>query len=78
MVTLVASVFVVGPVFPAVSVTPLAAKRAITVPSEQLATVIVIELPLEADGVKVQPVAVPWLEKSPAAIPETLSEKTSV
>jgi hypothetical protein len=78
MITALASVLDVGPVFPAVSVTPLAASRAITVPSEQPATVTVIEVPEAADGVKVQPVAVPVLEKSPAVMPETLSEKVRV
>jgi hypothetical protein len=56
----------------------LATRRATTVPSEQLAAVTVIELPLEADGVNTHPVAVPVLEKSPAAIPLTDSEKVRV
>ena len=60
------------------SVTEPEAKRATTVPSEQLSTATVIAVPLEADGVKVQPVAVPWLEKSPEEIPETDSEKVRV
>jgi hypothetical protein len=78
MITALASVLDVGPLFPAVSVTPLATRRATTVPSEQLATVTVIELPLDADGVNTQPVAVPALEKSLDAMPDTLSEKVSV
>ena len=45
---------------------------------EQVVTVTVIELPDAADGVNVQPVAVPAFVKSPAAIPDTLSEKVSV
>jgi hypothetical protein len=78
IVTLAASVLDVGPVLPAVSVTPFAASRAITVPSEQLATVTVIEVPLEADGVNTQPVAVPVLEKSLDAILLTDSLKVRV
>ena len=68
----------VGPLLPAVSVTPLAARRATTVPSEQLATVTVTELPEAADGVNTHPVAVPVLVKSPEAIPDTDSEKARV
>ena len=45
---------------------------------EQVVTVRVIELPDAADGVNVHPVAVPAFVKSPAAIPDTLSEKVSV
>ena len=75
---MLATAAVAGPVLPAVSVTPLATRFATTVPSEQLATVTVIELPEAADGVKVQPVAVPVLVKSAAAIPETDSEKVRV
>ena len=78
IVTEEASVLAVGPVLPAVSVTPLAARRATTVPSKQPATVMVIEEPEAADGVKVQPVAVPVLVKSDEAIPETDSEKVRV
>ena len=78
IVTLEASVLEAGPVLPAVSVTPLAARRATTVPSEQLATVTVIDVPEAADGVNTQPVAVPVLVKSAAAIPETDSEKARV
>ena len=78
IVTDEASVFDAGPALPAVSVTEPEARRATTVPSEQLPTVTVITVPLEADGVKVQPVAVPWLEKSPAPMPDTASEKVRV
>jgi hypothetical protein len=48
------------------------------VPSEQLATVTVIDVPLAADGVKAQPVAVPALEKSLDAMPLTDSLKVKV
>ena len=64
-----------GPVLPAESETEEAARRSTTVPSEQEATVIVIEEPEAAEGVKTQPVAVPALEKSAAVKPEMLSEK---
>ena len=78
MVTEDASVFEAGPVLPAWSATEPEDRRATTVPSEQLSTVTVIVVPLEADGVKVQPVAVPVFEKSPAVIPLTDSEKVRV
>ena len=66
-------------VFPAASETPLAARRMTTVPSVEQVTVTVIDVPLEADGVIVEQVAVPLvLLKSPAAIPLTLSEKVRV
>ena len=78
IVTLEATAAAAGPVLPAVSVTPLAARLRITVPSEQLATVTVIDVPEAADGVKTQPVAVPVLVKSDEAIPETDSEKVRV
>ncbi|MFM8884304.1 MAG: hypothetical protein ACKOH7_05830, partial [Solirubrobacterales bacterium] len=67
-----------GPVFPAESATPEAVSRGVTVPSPQPEAVTVIEVPLAADGVNVQPVAVPALEKSPEAMPETGSLKVSV
>jgi hypothetical protein len=78
MVTLEASALDAGPVFPATSVTPLVARRATTVPSEVHVTVTVIEVPDVAEGEKLQPPAEPVLEKSPVAIPETLSENASV
>ena len=78
IVTLEATAAVAGPVLPAVSVTPLAARFIMTVPAEQLATVTVIDAPEAADGVKAQPVAVPVLVKSAAVIPETDSEKVRV
>jgi len=53
-----------GPVVPAASVTALAASRGWSVPVvEQVVTVIVKELPDEALGVNVQPVAVPALDR---------------
>jgi len=78
IVTLDALVALAGPVLPAGSLTELAASLAITVPSEVHATVTVMDVPDDADGVNEQPVAVPVLEKSPLAIPLTLSEKFSV
>ena len=45
---------------------------------EQEETVIVIEEPEDAEGVKTQPVAVPVLEKSAAVNPEIASEKVRV
>lgn len=78
MVTLVASAIEVGPVLFAESATALAASRAMTVPSEEQVTVTVIEVPDAAEGVKVQPVAVPVFVKSPVPMPETDSENASV
>jgi hypothetical protein len=66
-----------GPVMPDADTAP-AAIRATTVPSDEHATPTVIVVPDPADGVNTQPVAVPVLEKSPAAIPVTLLLKTSV
>jgi len=48
------------------------------VPSEQEAAVIVIDDPEAAEGVKIQPVAVPEFEKSAEVSPETASEKVMV
>jgi hypothetical protein len=71
----------VGPVLPAVSVAPLAANCGCSVPvAEHAATAIVMGVPPVADvadGVNVQPVAVPALAKSVATIPETFSENVS-
>jgi len=78
MVTLEASAALVGPVLAAASVTPLAASRATTVPSEVHTTLTVIEVPEAADGVNAHPVAVPVLEKSPEAMPLTDSLNASV
>ena len=67
-----------GPVLPAESETDANASFKITVPSEQEATVTVIEEPEAAEGVKTQPVAVPVFEKSAEVRPEMLSEKVRV
>ena len=67
-----------GPLLPAESDTAEAASRNTTVPSEQEATVTVIEDPEAADGVKTQPVAVPVLEKSAVVKPLTDLEKVRV
>ena len=69
---------VAGPAVPAPSAAPLAAKRGVTVPSEQLVTVTVRVLPVSAPGAKTQPVAVPVLVKSAAVTPVTSSENVSV
>ena len=74
----VASALDAGPLFVAVSVTPFAARRATTVPSDEHTTVTVIDDPDDPDGVNEQPVAEPSFEKSPAAIPLTNSPNTSV
>ena len=66
-----------GPVMPE-AVTASAAIRATTVPSDAHATDTVTLEPDEPDGVNTHPVAVPVLEKSPAAIPVTLLLNTSV
>ena len=60
------------------SLTPEAASLNIKVPLEQEETVIVIEEPEAAEGVKTQLVAVPVLLKSAAARPEIASEKVRV
>ena len=67
-----------GPVLVAVSLAPSAAKRGITVPSEQPDTVTVRDEPVSLPGAKLQPVAVPVFTKSPAATPVTDSENVSV
>ena len=66
-----------GPFMPDAA-TALAAIRATTVPSDAHATDTVTLEPDELDGVNTHPVAVPVLEKSPAAIPVTLLLNTSV
>jgi hypothetical protein len=63
---------------PAASETALAANLNTTVPSEQEATVILIDDPEAAEGVNTQPVAVPVLEKSAEVKPEMFSEKVRV
>ena len=45
---------------------------------EQEETVIVIEEPEDAEGVKTQPVAVPVFEKSAEVKPDTVSEKVRI
>ena len=72
------SAIVAGPVLPAASVAPFAAKCGITVPPEQLVSVTVRVLPESVPGAKTQPVAVPVCVKSPAATPVTDSENVSV
>ena len=64
-----------GAVLPAASETAEAANLSTTVPSEQEATVIVIDEPELAEGVNRQPVAVPVLEKSTEVKPLTDLEK---
>ena len=66
-----------GPVMPDAD-TASAAIRATTVPSDEHATDTLTLEPDELDGVNTHPVAVPVLEKSPAAIPVTLLLNTSV
>ena len=77
-VTEEASKLAAGPVLPAVSLTPEAASLNIKVPLEQEETVIVIEEPEDAEGVKTQPVAVPVFEKSAEVKPDTVSEKVRI
>ena len=68
-----------GPVFPAPSTAPFAAKRGMTVPSEQLLIVTVrTVLDESVPGANEHPVAVPVFEKSPAATSVTASEKVIV
>lgn len=79
IVTLEASALLLGPVFDALSLTDPEARRRTTVPSVVQTTDTVMVEPDEADGVKDEHVAVPEaLLKSPASIPETVSEKVSV
>ena len=67
---------VAGPVFPAVSLAPLAANRGATVPFTVHDTVTVrVVLDVSVPGSKVH-VAVPVFVKSAAATPVTASEKT--
>ena len=49
-----------------------------TVPSEQLLIVTLRDVPTSVPGANVQPVALPVLEKSPAATPVTDSANVSV
>jgi hypothetical protein len=76
-----ASRMAVGPALPELSVTAFAARRSVTLPSDEHVTDTVIDDPLAALGVNTQPVAAPedaTFEKSPAAIPLTVSSKESV
>jgi len=73
MTTRDVSVADAGPAVLVESSTELAASCTCKVPCEQLLTDKLIEVPEDADGVNTQPVALPTLEKSPAAIPETNS-----
>ena len=65
-----------GPVLPAASDAPAAAKTGMIVPPVVHVTVTVREVPESVSGAKVQ-VAVPLLEKSPIATPVTFSENVS-
>ena len=68
-----------GPLLPDTSLTPLAANDRLTVPSVHELTDTVIEVPVDADGVNTQFVAVPELfEKSDDMRPLILSLKVSV
>jgi hypothetical protein len=67
-----------GPVLPAMSDAPAAAKTGMIVPAEQLVIVTVRVAPESVPGANEQLVAVPPFEKSPAATPVTDSENVSV
>jgi hypothetical protein len=67
-----------GPLLPAASLAPFAAKRGMTVPLPQPDTVTVRLEPESVLGLNVQEVAVPAFEKSPDATPVTVSENCSV
>jgi len=67
-----------GAPLPAASETALAASLNTTVPSEQDVAVTAIDEPELAEGVKMQPVAVPALLKSAEVKPLTVFEKPSV
>ena len=69
------AVSVAGPVLPAVSETELARKTVSSVPSEVHETEIEIDVPVAVAGLKVQPVAVPLLNKSALESPEIVSPK---
>jgi hypothetical protein len=79
IVTDVAVAEAIGPVFVTASRTELADNWETTVPSLLHVTVTTTETFAADDaGENVHPVAVPVLEKSPAAMPETDSEKVTV
>jgi hypothetical protein len=69
---------VAGPLLPARSSAPPAAKRGITVPSPQPVIETVRDVPESAPGANEHVAAVPEFEKSPAATPVTASENVSV
>jgi hypothetical protein len=77
IVTVVASTSAAGPSLPTASRTALAASRRMTVPSDAQLTETVKFVPVAALGVKVQPVAVPELEKSAPESPVTDSLNAS-
>jgi hypothetical protein len=76
MITLEPSVCALA--LPAVSVTPPAMSRTMTVPSVQPDAVIVYDAPDPVSVPKVHPVAVPVRVKSPSASPETDSLKVTL
>ena len=78
IVMAVAVAALMGPALPAASVTPPAASTGASVPSEQPVAVTTTDVPLAADGEKVQPVAVPAFERSPATMPDTDLLRVSV
>jgi len=67
-----------GPLLPDTSLTPLATNVRLTVPSVHELTDTVIEVPVDADGVNTQFVAVPVFEKSDDMRPLILSLNVSV
>jgi hypothetical protein len=67
-----------GPLFPAVSVAPLAVKRGMTVPAPQPETVTVRLEPVSVPGLNTHVKAVPVFEKSSEATPVTDSENCNV
>ena len=74
---------VAGPVLPAASIAPPAAKRGITVEplavvAQALTVTVRVALAVSAPGSKVQEPAVPVFVKSEAATPVTASENSSM
>ena len=78
IVTVEATASEAGPLLPDTSLTPLAANVRLTVPSVHELTDTVIEVPVDADGVNTQFVAVPVFEKSDDMRPLILSLNVSV
>ena len=79
IVTAVARASEVGPVFDAASSTEPDRNRRVTVPSEEHVTVMTTERFAAPEAVVMtQPVAVPIVPKSPAAIQDTASENVNV